>query len=462
MTPVQALKTFFMDQMDDPHTGNFARHRLENYIKENSDFPGNGKGYGFLDRLESFAPKDEEISKRLVWATARLAIADHDNLQRRRYRDSHNEQVEINRGYHLKGGDKEYDQLTEKANKAWEELSAYNTRKVKISSRTLNTTVQKGKREVQHVKEANAAFERLSNGAEIFVNSPVGKAVGRMASVGVPAVLIAEAVSSCGTPPAITQTVQTPTESSVTQAAPITETATTPASKTPPPPTERQAATATQVATATSTKEPEATPTLTAAQKEDRTKQMEFLQMWYEKNMGTPLDQLNITFNQDGKPMVTDKVTGRLLSIDHTPLFYDPNNTTGIDRLADGTPVFNPKFVAQLVEKGLDKTTIKPTGQTKYPSNEAGAYVSVMYREAGSDGWSQEFGQLSNNEDVAYNPLYLNRDDNGKYSWGCLLYKYNKVTHKRSYDNSYLYYKDGNGDTQILKIYFPGGYALFP
>jgi hypothetical protein len=165
-----------------------------------------------------------------------------------------------------------------------------------------------------------------------------------------------------------------------------------------------------------------------------------------------------ISFNADDKAVITDRVSGRVLSVDLKWNYLDPVNVSGKDQLEDGSWVFNSHLVKRLGDEGLEKTHLKGiNGVRNNPSSEVDDYNWEIFKEMGADnpGVLEEMvGGLSSNESLVWRsiPLYVHPD--GTYSWGIVVGKHIK---NGGWDEGkrVLVYKDSSGTIKYIPLYFP-------
>jgi hypothetical protein len=227
-------------------------------------------------------------------------------------------------------------------------------------------------------------------------------------------------------------------------------------------PTSTPANSPTPISTPTQVNTPTALPTATAAETATWTpaenKMLGFVTARLDDLRMKP-SEYSITPGSDGQLYTTDTKTGRLIAknIDFS-LAMDPTNTTGIDKLPDGTQVFNPKFVDSL-QGTLEETKFKPTNGTRNDSSNAvDSYNLKTFNEIYSIVAPLVGGEGSN-EVIVYRSVYLGQNPDGSYSWGFIVGKNNRKTGWVDAPRQ-LVYKMADGKIVHIPIYYPN-YLIF-
>jgi hypothetical protein len=165
-----------------------------------------------------------------------------------------------------------------------------------------------------------------------------------------------------------------------------------------------------------------------------------------------------VSFNADDKAVITDRVSGRVLSVDLKWNYLDPDNVSGKDQLEDGSWVFNYNLQKRLANEGLEKTHLKGiNGVRNNPSSEVDSYTREILSKVNTDSpgvLEQLVGGLSDNESFSGISVLLYTHPDGTYSWG-------KIVGKRFKNESWveskrvLVYKDVTGTIKYIPVYYP-------
>lgn len=178
----------------------------------------------------------------------------------------------------------------------------------------------------------------------------------------------------------------------------------------------------------------------------------------YLLNYKTSPDIYNVTFDQDGKRLITDNTSGRIIGKSGKWVFFSKDNTTGKDQLEDGTWVFNNNLKERLANEGLEKTHLKGNnGVRNDPSSAVDDYNWEIFKEMGADnpGVLEEMvGGLSSNESLVWRSISLYIHPDGTYSWGIVAGKHIK-NGDWGESKRVLVYKDSSGAIKYIPVYFP-------
>lgn len=187
----------------------------------------------------------------------------------------------------------------------------------------------------------------------------------------------------------------------------------------------------------------------------EQIKLVEELRERWERNYKMSADSISITFEENGLVVYTDKITGRVIGSSESDTYLDPENTTGVDQLPDGSWVFNPELLERLAEEGLEKTDLKPSNDwRKAPDEKVRAYTLAIQKDV-MDRIDQVVG-VGPNEKYNIRDILLYSFPDGTYAWGMVLGKSPKGESWTGTKNKrFILYRTDKGEIKFLQVYYP-------